>query len=69
MLLLIPPLTHIKSFYNWVGERLKLGPVLDRFTSPRGHIAITLSTGLDEPRVMVLLQGQTVPCVLPPALI
>lgn len=42
MLLLIPPLTYIKSFYYWVGERLKLGPVLDRLIGPRGHVAITL---------------------------
>lgn len=42
MLLLIPLLTYIKSFYYWVGERLKLEPVLDRLTGPWGHIAITL---------------------------
>jgi hypothetical protein len=42
MLLLTPPPTYIKSFYNWVSERLKLGPILDRFIGPQGHITITL---------------------------
>lgn len=60
MLLLIPPLTYIKSFYYWVGERLKLGPVLDRLIGPPGTCCHHLegkedSTGLDEPRGMVLL--------------
>lgn len=42
MLLLTPPPTYIKGFYNWVSERLKLGPILDRFMGLQGHITITL---------------------------